>query len=60
MPKTARIARRVLAPVLLMAALCAVSWQVAAASGAPAGGSRTAVAFVHTDGAPCASCNGGT
>lgn len=60
MPKTARLARRVLAPVLLTAALCAAAGQAVAAPGSEARGSQTAAVSVHTDGVPCASCNGGT
>ena len=59
MPKTARTARRIFAPIFLVAALCAVTGQVASASGSAAHGAQT-TAVVHSDGMPCTSCNGGT
>lgn len=61
MPETARIARRISASIFLVAALCTVTGQVAAASGSAARGSQTTTAaVVHTAGLPCVSCNGGT
>lgn len=57
MPKTAFAARRILAPIFLMAAAFALTGQLTGTSTAGAG-SVVQAASVHVDGAPCVSCGG--
>jgi hypothetical protein len=57
MPKTAFIARHILAPIFLVAAVFALTGQTTGVSTASAGSVVKATAM-HVDGLPCMSCGG--